>query len=324
MASPNSSFDAIATTTLEARSSELGDSITKNSAILRALEKKGNKRPVSGGELIVEPVVYPGNDTYKRYSGWDQLDVRPTQDITSASFTPKQCAVSIAISGREMAQNQGSEKLIDLLEVRIKNAEKALRNGVAADLLSDGTSDSSKQIDGLLAAVPLDPTTGTYGGISRSTYSWWRSVSYDATTDGGAAATSANIETYMEYVWTALKRGEDSVDLILADNVYWRLYAAALRGRQLISPSDKADGGRPSLTFMSATVELEGYGAEIPDNRMWFLNTDYLFWRPYKGRDFAVLDGSRYSFNQDGMVKVIGFMGNLTANCQFCHGLLKD
>lgn len=324
MPSPNSSWDAIATTTLEHLSSDFSDSITKHSAVLRKLSAKGRKRVVSGGDVIVEKLVYPGNDTYKRYSGWDSLDVRPTQDITAAQFTPKQAAVSVAISGREQAQNQGKEKMADLLEVRTENAKKALQNGVASDLLSDGTSDSAKQIDGLLAAIPLDGTAGVYGGISRVTYSWWRPFTFDATTDGTAAATSANIEGYMERVYTEITRGEDAPDLIIADNLYWRLYAAALRGRQFITPADKGDSGRPVLYFMGAEVCMEGYGAEVPDNRMWFLNTDYLSWRPYAGRDFTVLDGSRYSFNQDGFVKIIGFMGNLTCSNQFTQGLLKD
>jgi hypothetical protein len=39
------------------------------------------------------------------------------------------------------------------------------------------------------------PTSGTVGGIDRATYSFWRNQTYDATTDGGSAATTANIQT---------------------------------------------------------------------------------------------------------------------------------
>ena len=324
MPAPNSSWDSVTTVTLENLTNDIADNISKHSAVLTALTKKDRVRMVSGGDVIVERIAYPGNDTYKRYSGWDVLDVRPTQDISAASYTPKQAAVSVAISGREQTMNQGKEKQMDLLEQRIKNAMRALKNGVAGDLLSDGTSDSAKQIDGLLAAIPLDPTTGTYAGINRATYTWWRPYVYDATTDGGSAATSSNIEGYMERVWSEICRGEDAPDAIIADNTYWRLYAAAIRGRQFITTEDTADSGRPKLKFMNADVYMEGYGAEIPDSRMWFLNTDYLSWRPYEGRNFAVLDGSRYSYNQDGFCKIIAFMGNLTTSCAFVQGFLKD
>jgi hypothetical protein len=55
--------------------------------------------------------------------------------------------------------------------------------------------------------------TGTYGGINRATYSFWRSVAYSGLTDGGAAVTSANIQGYMDALAVQLIRGTDKPDL---------------------------------------------------------------------------------------------------------------
>ena len=51
-----------------------------------------------------------------------------------------------------------------------------------------------KNITGLAAAVPDSPSTGTYGGINRANYSFWRSQKYSGVTDGGSAVSASNIQ----------------------------------------------------------------------------------------------------------------------------------
>ena len=79
--------------------------------------------------------------------------------------------LSVSISGLEELQNSGSERVIDLLESRIKNAERTMANNVSNDLYSDGTASGGKQIGGLQHIIADAPSTGTVGGINRATYS---------------------------------------------------------------------------------------------------------------------------------------------------------
>ena len=188
MPSPN--LSEIVTTTLRNRSKKLADNVTENNAVLYRLKEKGKIKPVSGGRTIVQELEYAENGTYKRYSGYENLDISPSDVFTAAEFDFKQAAVAVSISGLEQLQNSGSDALLDLLEGRINNAEKTMVNNIAADMYSDGTADGGKQIGGLQLLVADDPTTGTVGGINRASYSFWRNATYDASTDGGAAATS--------------------------------------------------------------------------------------------------------------------------------------
>lgn len=66
MASPNSNFDDIATTTLERRSKKLADNLTQNTALMFRLNQKGNRRTAPGGRIIVEELAFsgPGNFQY--------------------------------------------------------------------------------------------------------------------------------------------------------------------------------------------------------------------------------------------------------------------
>ena len=277
MASPN--LSEIVTTTLRNRSGKLADNVTNNNALLARLNKKGNVKPVDGGRSIVQELDYQENGTFKRYSGYETLDISPSEVFSAAEFDWKQGAVSVSISGLEELQNSGSERVIDLLESRIKNAERTMANNVSNDLYSDGTASGGKQIGGLQHIIADAPSTGTVGGINRATYSFWRNYAYDATTDGGAAATAALMQGYMNQVWLNITRGSDRPDLIVADNNYFKLYLESLQSIQRIASDDMAQAGFTSLKFMDADVVFDGgYGGDAPSNHMYFINTDYLAW----------------------------------------------
>jgi hypothetical protein len=55
---------------------------------------------------------------------------------------------------------------------------------------------------------------------------------------------------------------------------------------------------------------------------MFFINSDYLFFRPHSDRNFTAIGGERVNPNQDAMVKLIGWAGNMTMNAAFLQGVL--
>ena len=161
MPSPN--LDEIVTTTLRYRSGKLRDNMSKNIALLSRLQDKDNISPVSGGRSIVEELEYAENSTFMYYSGDETLNVASSDVFTSAEYDWKQAAVAVKINGLELLKNSGKEKVIDLLEARIKNAEKTMLNNLSTGVYSDGTGTGGKQIGGLQLLVS-DAGTGTVGG----------------------------------------------------------------------------------------------------------------------------------------------------------------
>jgi hypothetical protein len=323
MATPNVS--EIMTTTLESRTKKLADNVSENNALLNRLNKRGNVKPFSGGRVIYQELDYAENSTYKRYSGYETLNISPSEVFTAAEFDIKQAAVAISISGLEQLQNSGPEQMIDLLESRIVNAEKTMQNNLSSDLYSDGTADGGKQIGGLQLLVADTPTSGTVGGINRLNWTFWRNQSFDATTDGGAAVTAANIQSYMNTMYLRTSRGTDHSDLIIADNNYYIAYLSSLQAIQRVADSDMADAGFQTVKFMGADVVYDGgYGGAAPANHMYFLNTNYIFWRPHRDRNMVPLNPDRFAVNQDAMVKLIAVAGNLTTSNCFLQGIIKD
>lgn len=325
MANPNTSTTSwaeLTITTLKERENQIVDNFTNKNELLKRLKKKGNIKKHDGGEEIVKNLFYQANGTYQRYSGYDTLDTTPSEVITAANYSWKQSAINVSMSGREQLVNAGSNRIFDLLEERINNALMTFDNEISSDIYSDGSL--SNQIGGLQLLVADDPTSGTVGGIDRSTYSFWRNYVFDASSDGGAAADATNIQGYMNTVWLNTKRGSDTTDLIVADNNYWLSYLESLQAVQRIRAVDGADGGAGSggvLTFFGADVIADG-GSGIPSNHMYFLNTNYLFFEVHKDA-FMTPDDEKKSVNQHAMVIPIYFMGNMTTNNAARQGLLK-
>jgi hypothetical protein len=321
---PSSTLTEIVTTTLRNRTGKLADNITKNNALLLRLRKRGNVKTVSGGRTIVQELEYAENGTFKRYSGYEALNISPSDVFTGAEFNYAQAAVAVSISGLEQLQNTGEEAIIDLMESRIKNAEKTLVNNIALDCYSDGTADGGRQIGGLSLLVSQTPTTGVVGGIDASTTvgTFWRNLKFSGVTDGGAATTSANIQSYMNRLYLQLIRGTDHPDLIIADNNYYRLYLESLQAIQRITSNEMGEAGFDSLKYMQSDVVLDGgFGGGAPASTMQFLNTDYIYFRPHVDRNFAPIGDDRYAVNQDAMVKLVGFAGNMTVSNRRLQGV---
>ena len=329
MAFANSTVSDIIATTIQSRSGKLADNVTLNNAVLDRLRKRGNVRPFSGGNVILEEIMYNDTNTNNTnsYSGYETLNIAPNSPISAAQFPIAQYASAVTISGLEMLQNSSKEAIIDLLEGRVQIAEGQLLNRIQTDIYGDGTGNGGKNLTGLAAAVADSPSTGVYGGINRATWSFWRNQAFSGVTNGGAAVSAANIQSYMTQLAIKLVRGQDKADLIVADNNYYSLYVNSLQAIQRVTSADEGAAGFASLKFYgggtSADVVLGGgIGSQATANHMWFLNTNYIYFRPHTDRNFAPIGGERQSVNQDAVVKLIGWAGNMTSSGPQFSGVL--
>jgi len=323
MSFANPSISDVIATTIQNRSGIIADNVTKNNALLARLKQRGNIKKFSGGNVILQELSFAENANAGYYSGYETLPVAAQDVISAAQYDIKQAACPVTISGLEQLQNAGKEQIIDLLEGRIAVAEGTMANLISAGLYSDGTGYGGKEITGLNVQVPINPATGSPGGIDRNTWNFWRSKNFDFTTDGGAAVSASNIQEYMNKLWAQLVRGNDRPDLIIVDSVLWGFYTASLQQIQRFTSSDSANLGFVTQKFMDADVVLDGgIGGFCPASTGFMLNTKYLFLRPHVDRNFVPIGGERQSVNQDAIVKLIGWAGNLTCSGSQFQGVL--
>ena len=334
MAFPN--VTDIVATTIESRTKKIQDNVLNNNAGLAYIKARGNVKTVSGGSEILEEISFAENGNAGWYSGYDLLPVAAQDVLSAATFSLKQAAVPVVVSGLEQLQNAGSEQMIELLDSRITVAESTMSNMISEGFYGDGTGSGGKTIVGLDAVVPVDasPTndrvdTGTYGGIDRATWSFWRPVYIKPI----SALTAATIQSNMNTVWGNLVRGRDCPDVIIADTYMWGIYMASLQAQQRFTESGKANLGFSSVKFMNTDVVLDGglyfpssaYGTGAEAKTMYFLNTKYLKWRPHAKRDMVPLSPNRrYAINQDAEVTILAWAGALTCSGQAYQGRLES
>lgn len=315
MAFANANISDIVATTIESRTKKIADNVTANNALLARLKTRGNMKTFSGGTKIMQELSFAENSNAGWYSGYDLLPVGVSDVISSAEYNIKQAAVPVIISGLEQLQNSGPEQMIDLLEGRVKVAESTMANLCSAGVYSDGTGSGGKEIDGLEAMLPIDPTAAPYGGIDGATFTFWQNAVVNA---------ASLLQADMNSIWSQLVRGGDRPDLIPCDSVYWNAYVALLQANQRFTNTNDGDSGFMSVKFMDADVVLDGgiynvnnaSGATgAPTGTAFFLNTDYMFYRPHRDRNMVPLSPNRrYATNQDAEVQILGWAGNLTCS----------
>lgn len=314
-------YDDLATTTIANRSRKLADNLSNNTALLMRMKERGRMRTFNGGIAIAEELAYsgPGNFTY--YSGYDTIGTSQGEMLTSAEFAIKQAAVAVSMSGLEMLQNAGTEQFIDLFAARLEQGEREMVNNLSTGLYSNGTGSGGLQIGGLQLLVS-DDGTGTVGGIIAGTYSWWQNKVYDFSTNS-ATPGPATIQTAMNNLFLDCSRNRDQPDLIVADDIYYTYYWESLQANQRFTNDKLASAGFDNLKFKQADVVADGgLNGAAPASHMYFLNTDFLHWRPHAKRNMVPLNPDRYATNQDAFVRLIAWAGNVTTSGRQFQGVV--
>jgi hypothetical protein len=322
MPSPSAVFSELASVALRKHRKELIDQISKNNALLNRLMAKGRKRVEDGGLSIAMPLEYAENQTYQRFSGYDILNIAPSDIITTAEFPWRQIAIHVSASGEELRKNSGDTRIINLVKAKVRNATKTFKNQFSADLYSDGTL--ANQINGLQALVP-STGQGTVGGIDSATWAFWRTkVQSAAAPIGGGAAltlTSTDIEKLFLGLWMELSVGNESPDLIVVDNALYAAFENSQLPQKRYTNSNTAQGGFMSLKYKSADVIFDG-GSGIPANVAYMLNTDYIELVVHKDADLTQLDSVR-PLQQDAAITPMIWMGNLVISNRSRQGIVK-
>ncbi len=342
-------FDQLLSTTLFAYRPKMVDNIFKSSAFLAALRKYDGIDYQNGGERIQVPLMYEENDTVKSYSGFETLDVKPQDGITSACFPWCEIGGTISISRKQERQNSGESALLKLLEAKIMQAEMSMKSKVNTNILQ-GTVSSGTFVPGnsakdlyplgyfLRKLTATDPTTGgTIGNISGATYSWWRhraaaldaaDASKDTGNDFGMAVTTyAGLKNALKRMYNYCSRGADSSGpnlVVMVQDIYEE-YESALDANLRYTDTGLADLGFDNIKLKGAVCiwdelvpDIENGTTEITLGTAFFLNTKFFKLVIDSETDFVTTPFIEPE-NQTARTAKILFMGNTTiSNMRKC------
>ena len=316
-------FNEMVTTTFRNHRKEVVDAVTNHNALYRRLVSRGNLRKEDGGLSIVTPLEFAENSTYQRYSGYDRLNVQAVEVLTAAEYPWRQVAVNLAASGEELRKNSGKSRIINFAKTKLKNAKKSMANGLSQDFYSDGSL--TNQVNGIQALIS-DSGTGTVGGISSGTYSFWANIVQSAASPlqggGGITPGATTIESLMLPLWLRTTRGADNVDLIVMSEDYFTYYEQSQTSLKRYAPDDNGQGGMVSMKYKTADVFFDSAVSGVPTSHAYFMNTDYIEVVSHKDADMTVMDELQ-SVNQEATVTPILWMGNLTCSHRALQGVMK-
>lgn len=318
MASANSTFTELVSTTFRKHRKEIKDNLSNRNALMKYMKRRGNTSSEDGGLTIVTPLDYAANGTYQRYSDWDTLNISQSDVISAAEYQWRQIAINCVASGRELRINSGPNAIVKLATARMKNAIRTFNNNFSNDLYSSGAL--TNQINGLQALV-ADSGAGTVGGIDASTWTFWQNKVFDLSVNAVTLSATTIENSAMLPLWLQLDRGpDDCPDLIVMDNNHYTFFEASQTSIKRYSDSEKAQAGFVSLKYKKADVIYDG-NSGIPANRTYMLNTEYLKLVVHKDADLTEVPEQR-PINQDGAVIPILWMGNLTCSNRAQQGVI--
>lgn len=332
---------------------QLVDNIFKSNVVTYRLLAKS--QPISGGYKVVQPVEYAksksSNDTAHNgwYKGQDAMGYGASDIIKSAEYDWNQSYGTITISGREENINSGPEAVLDLLQAKLNNIGRVMREDFSKALYSDNDPASSGTPT-VSANAPVGlqhvvARTRTLGGINSNTETWWqggfaKDISDFGGTDGTPAtfanlkdsSNGAYIQTIFRNAYKDLSIGADVPTMIVCSQVVFDAYEATLTDQKRFGASSQtlADAGFQNLLYRGIPVvvdqalDLYAPGDTTDANqRVFFLNEKYMGYKHHSKRNF-VFDGYEKPVDRDIRVGKILWMGALCFSSPRMLGAVED
>lgn len=318
MPNPNYGSDLLSTTFELYMRNKPADAIFGEIGLIKWLSEKSRVRK-DGGLKLVEPVTYRKSTATGSYSGYDTLDTAPQETMDLAEFDWKQYFFTVTISGLELLKNAGKSRQINLLEQKVDVAKTSFVDGMNEDLFLDGSGNSSKDVTGLAAIVLA---SGTYGNISRTTYSWWRA---NVTAVSGPLTIAGASGMRRMYNDCSLGRGRMNPDLLMTTQIVHEAYEAMMDTNTRFTTNDNNaafEGNR--LKYKKAWLE---YDDMCQSGVMYFLNSKVMNFVSHSDRGDVDVDSKddrdtgdfriepfHKPHNQDAQTARGLWAGNLTCN----------
>lgn len=311
---PSPTVTQLVATTIANYHKQFADNVSNSNAVT-ALLREGNRiRVIEGGRAISCPLTY-AEETFLWYVGTDTLSRATKETISEADYAPANAVASVTLSGPDLAMNRSRERILNLLEGKLDNAEATMKNNITKAIYGDGTV--AKSFAGLKAFLTNDGS-GIVGGIDATTWTFWKNQFQQAVRATGMQFPA--LVAAMNALWMKLIRGAEKPDLIVASGEVYSTYESGLQMNQRYADARLGALGFETLKYKSAPLVFDGAATGITD--AYFLNTKYLKFEIYSGRNFEALDLPDQSPDLDAVTRHLAFMGALTLSNRAMQGRL--
>lgn len=276
---------------------------------------KQNKRIVRGGTQIEAPLMYQRFAGGGWYSGYDPISVAPSDTIKNGAWDWKQAQVPVAVDGLTLIKTDSPLAVANFLTTQYEQSRMEMAAILAEGFWSNGTT-NTKMPEGLEAAVDDGGVAATYGGITRSTNTWWNS------TDDSTSTTLAG--STLNSAFLAASKGGRHPSLIVSRVEqyarYWNLNS--INQTYPVQPGGHdeilASAGFTNQLFNNVPWMIDDYcfnGSNASNSAVVMLNEDFIRLCVSPRADFYV-QPFQTPVGQDAMVSQLFWAGALLVlNC---------
>lgn len=337
---PVPNLATLATLTFRNQQKDIVDSIYNEFSLLAKMKETNSLEFRDGGITIDVPLRYVKDDTAQSFDGADQVDISPVETISNASYPWKNLHVPINLVDTDVAKNRGQFKIADLIEAKRQGAIQDGQDKLTEVLFADGTGNGGKDPMGLKGLFPVDPTTGTVGGINRATQTFWRSkanADLDSSINGAKTSTSvfawADVgKRFMRNQMNNCAKGGNTrasrPNLIIMTQALYEQIANTMDDKVRIPDKALMDLAIESFMFMGvpcvwdAGLTTETIGSTTGTSRAIFVNTNTTKLVRMQGFDWKF---KPFESPLDQYVSVASFhwMGNLVTKDSRRNGVIS-
>lgn len=306
--------------------------------------KGGYKKKTSGGEVIRVNVMTEKNVLGKSVKGLEAVTMGQTDPFTAAYDDWKQYTWPLVISGMLKFQNQGEERIFDLLAELEQNLYMSAAEQINADLwdiagitTSAGTTgNGGKNINSIpLCIVPVPGTSNKLHNITTATGSnaWWA----NRVADAANSLTAATFVSKLDRLINTCNRGRTSgkADQVVMDQLSYELFESTFRDRIRYKSSENASTGFETINHKGCDIMWDVYvpDAKTPGNggpsatltkgSAYVMNSKAM--SLYCGKDFEPTPFMDGTYNgQDGMASLTLFYGQVMVSSRRNLGVMFD
>ena len=239
--------------TAENQIAVMADNVFDNNAGLLLMKQKSRVNfRVSGYEILVN-INLSKNKGSKSYQGFDTFNITPNKGAVTPYLRLANYAAPIPIDDESLEINKDKEKIIDVMQFFMQQAEDTLSDDVNTDLYGDGTGNAGKDMTGLGAMCEKKTiaSQGSYMNVSDSTY-WVNQF---------AESTQGAIIGTLRDLYLKTTDGKDAPDVILASTEFIDQYENANESTSGVSvtygDTRLADAGFASLQYKGIPMVLD-------------------------------------------------------------------
>jgi hypothetical protein len=287
---------------------QVTDNVYRSNPLFFRLNTR-NKKRFDGGFQIELPLLWTQMSAGGPYSGYDLLDVQPSDTIKNAAFDLKYYYVPVSIDGGTIIRSNSPEAVVNMLGQLFAGAEAQMAENLGAGIWANNSN--AKSLDGIVAAVDNGAVAATYGGLSRASNTFWNAQV--------ATATPPLTFLQLQQVFGNCTEGGRRPTIIITTqqiyNILWALSIGTAGGYPTQTfpamaggeDSQLAQAGFSNILFNGVPILVDSH---CPAGNIFLLNEEYMYLYVNNQRDFYLKD-FQSPVNQDAYTSMIYWAGNL-------------